>query len=124
MFTLGLAQCTEVGEGFWRPDEKAASSEAWAATGRCRRSSGCEFFVGGRDANGEQRSGARCDGGGLNQEFDGGMPNVAVLAQAMADANEIISIAKCKALGAILIRWIGFRNPKLSRLIFGVVHRP
>ena len=40
-------------------------------------------------------------GGGLNQEFDGGMPNVAVLAQAMADANEIISISKCKALSAI-----------------------
>jgi len=79
-------------------------------------------LVRGRDADQNQRPRVRSDWGALDPQFDSGMADGAVVAEALSNAHARVTVALCEPFRAVL-RWaIGFGNTKGCEVDFGCFH--
>lgn len=71
-------------------------------------------FVGLRYAQRDDAPHSRSDGCAFDQQFDGCVADFSIIAQAMADADQLVSVAAQESFGPVLIRRIPLRDAQPS----------
>lgn len=80
-------------------------------------------FVGLRDAQRDDATHSRHDGRAFDQQFDGRVANLSIIAQAVADAYQLVSVAAQESFGPVLGRRIPLRDAQSSDRRVAVLRR-
>lgn len=71
-------------------------------------------FVGLRNAQGNDAAHSRNDGGAFDEQFDGRVADFSIIAQAVADADQLVSVAAQESFGPVLGRRKTLRDAQPS----------